>query len=677
MSMDKQKIQNSLEKMDSIEDLLKALVTASSDYNVALRELLKESEVNGAIKSVLERLNVSMEDFEKNVEELDVQREETLTQELKEEADSLKDEMEQHAEEVFDSPNESRFKKLMAFNPDGDISDLFNAIKKEDLKRMKKYSIEEMENMYLLMDQNQKTEFESELKDMKFKQGLFSGQKLDDDYFKKLKELDKDFEEYRDFNNVSIEDFEEKRLTAGAKTLLQKEFEEGVEGGDDEKSKRKEIRLFQNQAREETFNELFNVEVGYNQKPMSIFNKDGKKVAKRTPFGTYCTKDASMEDVYASFVSHVNKPRYKKTNSKKLRKFTIQLPADEAYSTKVVEQVLVKMVEEGLVERRQLKLPSPYDQMLKNRLDERKLELGIDENEEPDNPERAVEHDAKLENGGEKQTPSGQEPSTTPENNGDDVIKNSLNSLNAKNDLKDDEKALVEKMMNNEGYTKEKAEIVLDIFKNIKDEKKYAELLIENPDELLKEIKESYAKDQKALVKEVLDSKEGQYDENFLKNAKSSMFASAVAEKESKVFEKADYEKSFDNFVEEQNKLKQEAASQDMANEDMSHNMPENDNPFEGMQEQGDAYPDYSDMPPHYDDMPPHYDDMNQNFDDMPPHYEDMGHNMPTQESTSEPVPDFDPDINWGDIFDDEQKNNNNEVDEPKKSKKNNRRPGR
>lgn len=156
MSMDKQKIQNSLEKMDSIEDLLKALVTASSDYNVALRELLKESEVNGAIKSVLERLNVSMEDFEKNVEELDVQREETLTEELKEEADSLKDEMEQHAEKVFDSPNESRFKKLMAFNPDGDISDLFNAIKKEDLKRMKKYSIEEMENMYLLMDQNQK-----------------------------------------------------------------------------------------------------------------------------------------------------------------------------------------------------------------------------------------------------------------------------------------------------------------------------------------------------------------------------------------------------------------------------------------------------------------------------------------------------------------------------------------
>lgn len=107
-----------------------------------------------------------------------------------------------------------------------------------------------------------------------------------------------------------------------------------------------------------------------------------------------------------------------------------------------------------------------------------------------------------------------------------------------------------------------------------------------------------------------------------------------------------------------------------MANEDMSHNMPENDNPFEGMQDQGNAYPDYSDMPPHYDDM-------NQNFDDMTPHYEDMSHDMPTQESTSEPAPDFDPDINWGDIFDDEPKNNNNEVDEPKKSKKNNRRPGR
>lgn len=651
MEMDANKVQEKLVECQSLDELLMALTSMSADYNQTLAEISKRAEVTPSLKTLLEKLNITEDDLAEKIESLTAEQTSPKNEEIKNEAESLKEEIKEEVERKFDSPNEKRFKRLVGFKPEGEISELFNAIKKNKLSTMKKYTKEDLEDFYLLMDENERETFEDELKGKKFKQGGLSNEKMDDDFFKKLKELSKDFDEYKDFSQLSIEESDPK-LTENSKTLLQKEFEKS-----DSSDEVKETYEFQKQAREEQYSELFNTETGFNEKVSKIFNKDGKKIAKKTPFGTYCSKDAKMDDVYAAFVSHVNRKKYKKLKGGKLRDFTIQLPQDDEYSTKVVEKVLVKMIEDGIVERSQLKVPKPYDKMLDNRLKDLELNRGasLDENE-IDTPERAVEHDAKLENGGDTpdapdvDAPDGQTPSD--QKNDDDDMQNRIDSLNKE---KNQKKQVVEEIAK-QGYSIEKSTELFEMYKESANSEDVSDMLENDIEKLAAATKAFFSESQQSIVKELLDNDSLNMSQEQLVEAKKAMFDATRKEKENKIFTEKDYKEVLEDFIKTQpvqeNRNEQEA--------------------YQHHQENGNVPPhqDDNNMPPVFDQVPPDaYDDMPVN--DVNSEFDNQDFGEIFGQDFDE---DFDPSFNFDepDSFDEEPSNDS--VDKKKQNNKK-RRP--
>lgn len=630
MDINIEEIKTGLENAESFDDLTVVLFTASKESGVKIGDLVAEEDLKDVIESSLEKLGTEKSVFDERIESLSAEQDSELEQTIQEEAQELEQENEELAEELFFT-NEKRFKEILSFKQEGDANELYNAILKGDSSVMSKYSLAEVQNLYLLMGKDQQNAFQDSIEGMELsgerkiaKMFKRDSTPLDTAFFVELNELRDEFEEYREHRGIAIEDNE--HLTKNAKTLLQRDFE-STEKNADLIEKNKFVRA----VVEESYQDYFTSDKGYFQNMVHVTNKKGQKVARKTPFGTYCSKDATTEEVFASFVSHIQ--RKQTPWDKKDPSFHVQLPKDEEKARAIVDKVLFKLVDDGLVELGQLNVPKPYDALLKSKLDARDLSVGIGNEKEIKNNDQDVQHDAKLENGGDKPSEERSEPA--------DPSNKEIQDFIGGDKIKKEEE-IISKISEDNDFSENKSKIVLDMFKaNLEDG--IDDLDVENiAKDALTEFKvsenallvsgakkcESYKRALNNLSSNVDESGEPKGSlKDFRKDLNEEMTVLISAKSHDTVFEEKDF---LEMFTESVNKIKLSGKHEMAFIEPV---VQENTAPDYGHQE----------MNGFDDQAPPFFDDQEMNgFDDQAPPFFDeqdvyMGHEQPQYEDHGQP----------------------------------------